>query len=85
LNKNPNKPLDPMRAEFIKYVQSNEGQIETELGGFYSITATDRTVDMNRLSALAPSSPFRPLDCGQFAGATQFFIRHVRSAGRLHA
>jgi phosphate transport system substrate-binding protein len=50
LNKKPNETLDRLRAEFIKYVQSKDGQKETELGGFYSITAADRADDMTRLS-----------------------------------
>jgi phosphate transport system substrate-binding protein len=50
LNKKPNEPLDPLRAEFIKYIQSKDGQTETEQGGFYSITGPDREDDLNRLS-----------------------------------
>ena len=54
LNKNPNETLDPLRAEFIKYIQSKDGQIETERGGFYSITASDREQDQKMLGLVAP-------------------------------
>ena len=54
LNKNPNEPLDPLRAEFIKYIQSKDGQTETERGGFYSITASDREQDQKMLGLVAP-------------------------------
>jgi ABC-type phosphate transport system substrate-binding protein len=32
LNKKPNPALDSLRAEFIKYIRSKDGQSETELG-----------------------------------------------------
>ena len=54
LNKKPNESLDPLRAEFIKYIQSKDGQTETEQGGFYSITATDRQQDQKMLGLLSP-------------------------------
>jgi phosphate transport system substrate-binding protein len=54
LNKKPNGSLDPLRAEFIKYIQSKDGQTETEQGGFYSITATDRQQDQEMLGLLSP-------------------------------
>jgi phosphate transport system substrate-binding protein len=54
LNKKPNAPLDPLRAEFIKYIQSKEGQTETERGGFYSITAQDQQEDQKLLGLTAP-------------------------------
>ena len=52
LNKKPNESLNPLRAEFIKYIQSKDGQTETEQGGFYSITATDRQQDQEMLGLL---------------------------------
>jgi phosphate transport system substrate-binding protein len=54
LNKKPNAPLDPLRAEFIKYIQSKDGQTETERGGFYSITAQDQQEDQKLLGLTAP-------------------------------
>lgn len=53
LNKKPDQSLDPLRAEFIKYIQSKDGQIETEQGGFYSITATDQQQDQKMLGLLS--------------------------------
>jgi len=38
LNKKPDEHLDPLRAEFIKYILSKDGQIQTEKGGFFPIT-----------------------------------------------
>ena len=54
LNKKPNESLEPLRAEFVKYIQSRDGQSETELGGFYSITAADRQDDQQRLGLITP-------------------------------
>jgi phosphate transport system substrate-binding protein len=54
LNRKPNETLDPLRAEFIKYIQSKDGQTETERGGFYSITAADRQQDQKMLGLLSP-------------------------------
>ena len=53
-NKKPNEPLDPLRAEFIKYIHSKDGQTQTERGGFYSITAKDRQEDQKLLGLIAP-------------------------------
>ena len=38
INKNPNEALDPLRAEFIKYVVSKEGQEAVVKDGFYPIS-----------------------------------------------
>jgi len=38
LNKAPDEPLDPLRAEFIKYILSKDGQTLTEKGGYYPIS-----------------------------------------------
>jgi phosphate transport system substrate-binding protein len=54
LNKRPNEPLDPLRAEFIKYIQSKDGQTQTEHGGFYSITDKDRQEDQTLLGLVGP-------------------------------
>jgi phosphate transport system substrate-binding protein len=39
LNKNPNQPLDPVRAEFAKYVLSKPGQMGVLKDGFYPLPA----------------------------------------------
>ena len=39
VNKAPNRPLDPMVAEFIKYVLSNEGQQVVVKDGFLPLKA----------------------------------------------
>lgn len=38
INKNPNEALDPLRAEFIKYMVSKEGQGAVIKDGFYPIS-----------------------------------------------
>lgn len=38
INKNPNEDLDPLRAEFIKYMNSKEGQQGVIKDGFYPIS-----------------------------------------------
>jgi len=53
LNKAPTKPLDPALLEFIKYILSRDGQMETIKTGFYPITAANRT---KALSALGVSN-----------------------------
>jgi phosphate transport system substrate-binding protein len=54
-NKKPDAPLDPLRREFIKYILSKDGQMETEAGGFYSITNADRESDLKRLAIIPVS------------------------------
>jgi phosphate transport system substrate-binding protein len=39
LNKDPNRPLDPLRAEFLKYVFSKQGQEAVVKDGYYPVTA----------------------------------------------
>lgn len=38
LNKNPNQALDPLRAEFIRFVYSREGQQAVLRAGFFPVT-----------------------------------------------
>jgi len=49
VNKDPRKPLDKLRAEFIKYVLSKDGQMLTEKGGYYPISNGVREKDLNLL------------------------------------
>ena len=49
VNKNPNQPLDPLRAEFIKYTLSKQGQTETIKGGYFPITNALRLEDLKSL------------------------------------
>jgi phosphate transport system substrate-binding protein len=49
LNKKPNEPLDPLRAEFIKYILSKDGQTQTEEGGYFPITNEIREHDLAAL------------------------------------
>ena len=55
LNNAPNEPLDPLRAEFIKYILSKDGQTLTEKGGYFPVTNEIREHDLDALgiSALA--------------------------------
>ena len=49
LNKKPDQPLDPVRAEFIKFILSKDGQELTEKGGFYPITNEIRENELKNL------------------------------------
>ncbi len=53
VNKNPNQPLDPLRAEFVKYTLSKQGQTETIKGGYYPITNDLRLEDLKTLGLLS--------------------------------
>jgi phosphate transport system substrate-binding protein len=49
LNKKPNQPLDSLRAEFIKFVLSKDGQTVTDEGGFFPINNEVRENDLSKL------------------------------------
>ncbi len=55
LNRKPNQTLDPLRAEFAKYILSKDGQQQTERGGFFPITNEIRETDLAKLG-IAPGS-----------------------------
>ena len=55
VNKNPKQPLDALRAEFIKFVLSEEGQERTVKGGFYPITGEIRQAELGKLGVAAPA------------------------------
>ena len=46
VNKNPNEPLDPLRAEFIKYVYTQEGQADVLRAGFFPIVPAVADADL---------------------------------------
>ncbi len=48
-NKNPNQPLTPLMAQFIKYIFSKEGQMTVVKDGFYPISRTLAGEDLQRL------------------------------------
>lgn len=49
LNRKLGQPLDALRAEFVKYVTSKDGQELTERGGFFPITNEIRDADLKKL------------------------------------
>jgi phosphate transport system substrate-binding protein len=53
LNKAPDEPLDPLRAEFIKYILSKDGQTLTEKGGYFPISNEIRENDLDALGIAA--------------------------------
>jgi phosphate transport system substrate-binding protein len=53
LNKAPDEPLDPLRAEFIKYILSKDGQTLTEKGGYFPITNEIREHELDALGIAA--------------------------------
>ncbi len=46
VNKNPNEPLDPLRAEFIRYVYSIEGQEGTVRDGYFPVNKAVADADL---------------------------------------
>ena len=56
LNKKPDEPLDLLRAEFIKYILSKDGQTLTEEGGYFPITNEIREHDLNALGISTPAN-----------------------------
>ena len=55
VNKKPGEPLDPLRDEFIKYILSKDGQIQTEKGGYYPITEEIRENELTKLEVSMPT------------------------------
>jgi phosphate transport system substrate-binding protein len=49
INKAPNKPLDPLIAEFVKYVLSKDGQQATVKDGFLPLPAAVDGVEMAKI------------------------------------
>jgi phosphate transport system substrate-binding protein len=52
VNVNPNQKLDPLRAEFIKYIYSKQGQQVVIKDGFFPITAAIREQDLKAKNLL---------------------------------
>lgn len=50
VNKNPNRALDPLRAEFIKYIFSKAGQQAVIKAGFFPVNAAIAQQDLGVLS-----------------------------------
>ncbi len=48
-NKTPNKPLDPLVKEFLKFVYSKEGQQVVVKDGFFPLSATTLEKELKRL------------------------------------
>jgi phosphate transport system substrate-binding protein len=46
VNKNPNEPLDPLRAEFIRFVYSIEGQEGTVRDGYFPVNKAVADADL---------------------------------------
>lgn len=49
VNKDPNKALDPVRGEFIKYVYSKQGQEVVVKDGYFPVTADFAADDLKKL------------------------------------
>jgi len=56
LNKDPKQPLNPVAAEFLKYILSKDGQSGTVKGGFYPITNATRIQVLQALGLPADAS-----------------------------
>jgi phosphate transport system substrate-binding protein len=46
MNVNPNEPLEPLRAEFVRYVYSQQGQADAVRAGFFPVTARIADLDL---------------------------------------
>jgi phosphate transport system substrate-binding protein len=49
LNKNPNQALDPLRAEFVRYVYSKQGQEAVVKDGYFPVTSAIAEEDLGAL------------------------------------
>jgi len=49
INKNPNQALDPLRAEFLRYIYSKQGQEAVVKDGFFPVTAPVVEADLAAL------------------------------------
>ena len=49
VNKNPNQALDPLRAQFVKYIFSKEGQQAVIKAGFFPVNAAIAKLDLGAL------------------------------------
>lgn len=49
VNKKPGETLDPVIAEFVKYILSKDGQTQTEKGGYYAINSEIPASELQRL------------------------------------
>ena len=49
VNKNPNQALDPLRAQFVKYIFSQEGQQAVIKAGFFPVNAAIAKLDLGAL------------------------------------
>lgn len=49
VNKNPNQALDPLRAQFVKYIFSKEGQQAVIKAGFFPVNAAIAKQDLDGL------------------------------------
>ena len=56
LNKNPNQPLDPVRAELIRFVFSKEGQQVVVKDGYFPVTKRIADEDLGRLGIKSAGS-----------------------------
>ena len=50
VNKNPNEALDPLRAEFIRFVYSKEGQSAVIKDGYFPITSAIAEEDLEKFN-----------------------------------
>lgn len=55
VNKNPNQAFDPVRAEFVKYMMSKQGQEGTVKDGYFPVTADIVADDLKALGLSAGS------------------------------
>lgn len=52
MNVNPNEPLEPLRAEFVRYVYSRQGQEDVVRAGFIPVTSAIAEADLRLFGLL---------------------------------
>jgi Transposase zinc-binding domain len=78
VNKKPNERLDPLHAQFIKFVLSRDGQILTQKGGYYPINEEIRENQLKKLAVATPLHGRKALRKGTGAGRAHPAQRNVR-------
>jgi phosphate transport system substrate-binding protein len=56
VNKDPNKELDPLRREFLRYVFSREGQLDVVKAGYFPVTADIATAALRSVGVVVKAT-----------------------------
>jgi len=56
MNVDPNQPLEPLRAEFVRYVYSQQGQQDVVRAGFFPVVSAIANQDLEIFGLAAPAT-----------------------------